>query len=100
MRILPRMVYEWQASIRECLLSLLNKFEFFKNAIPKRHYPRVNHAVRVQIYLIASPIIVLAWLKEELDKDRPFSGFNHLPLFSTSEMFFSSANSLVSDDNA
>ena len=43
--------------------------------------------VRVGIFLIASPIIVLAWLKEEepeYDEDEQdvlFGGFNHLPLW-------------------
>ena len=58
--------------------------------------------VRVGIFLIASAIIVLAWLNEEYDEDEQGGLFGGLTTcrFNTSEIFFSSANSPVSDDNA
>ena len=40
--------------------------------------------VRVGIFLIASAVIVLAWLKEEDEpegRDRRICSFNHLPLW-------------------
>ena len=44
------------------------------------------HVVHVEILLIASPVLVLAWLKEYYDDDEDeqdvlFGGFNHLPLW-------------------
>ncbi len=58
--------------------------------------------VRVGIFLIASPIIVLAWLKknENMTNEIDYSAVLTTCRLSTSEMSFSSANSLVSDDNA
>ena len=51
--------------------------------------------VRVGIFLIASPIVVLAWLTK-IDHSAVLTTCH----FDTSEKFFSSANSQVSDDNA
>ena len=54
-------------------------------------------SVRVGIFVIASAINVLAWLKEE--QDVPTARFSHCR-FGTSEILFSRVNSLVSADNA
>jgi len=57
--------------------------------------------VCVGIFLIASAIVVLAWLKEydEDEQDGPFRGLTTCRFDTSSEIFFSSANSLVSVDN-
>ena len=65
----------------------------------ERHYPGSIMPVHVGIFLIASAVIVLAWLKKNDDEmDRlPALATCH---FGTLEIFFSRVNSLVGDDNA
>ena len=58
---------------------------FLKTLCPKGTTRGSIKAVHVGILLIASPVLVLAWLKEydddEDEQDVLFGGFNHLPLW-------------------
>ena len=59
--------------------------------------------LRVQIIVIASGIIVLAWLKNQNQNQKQKiveSARLTTCRFGTSVMFFTNANSLVSDENA
>ena len=57
--------------------------------------------IRVGIFLSTSPIIVLAWAKEEPEYDRAGQiGVLTTCRFDTLEKFFSRVNNLVGNDNA
>ncbi len=81
--------------------SLPNLFDFVNTLCYECNTPEKMMPIHVIIIVIAAGIIVLAWLKNQKNQNQKIVESARLTIcrFGTSLMFFSNANSLVSDDN-